>query len=60
MISIEANPIVVGRSDECDLVIDGRQICRRHCTIKPANGFYLMEDLGSIELVSSQIEAAKG
>ena len=39
--------IVVGRDDECDLVISGDRVSRKHCEIRLIGNLLLLEDLGS-------------
>lgn len=38
---------VLGRSSECDIVLDGRLISRQHACITRAGQVYTLEDLGS-------------
>ncbi|MGA8353238.1 MAG: FHA domain-containing protein, partial [Solirubrobacteraceae bacterium] len=38
---------VIGRSRECDIVLDDSGISRRHAQIMPAAGGWRIEDLGS-------------
>lgn len=39
--------VVVGRSRECDVVLDDSNVSRRHAEIRPTSGGWLVEDLGS-------------
>ena len=36
--------VVVGRDDGCDLVLSGMDVSRRHCSITPVQGGYLLRD----------------
>jgi len=42
-----ANRSVIGRSTECDVVLEVAAISRRHAVIVETNGQYVVEDLGS-------------
>jgi predicted component of type VI protein secretion system len=43
----ELEPIVVGRSPSCDVVLDSPEVSRNHCRIEALNGSVLVTDLGS-------------
>ncbi|MDD5368406.1 MAG: FHA domain-containing protein [Anaerolineaceae bacterium] len=44
---LKSERIVIGRSEECDLIVEGRLISRQHaCILKTGQG-YLLEDLNS-------------
>jgi len=43
----EMEPIVVGRSPACDVVLDSPEVSRSHCRIEALNGAVLVTDLGS-------------
>jgi DNA-binding response OmpR family regulator len=45
--TIEKDLIYIGRSEECDYVIDDRQVSRRHAVIKRTDKGYVIEDLDS-------------
>jgi hypothetical protein len=45
--TIERPDVVVGRDDECDIVIPERQISRRHIRLTVEEGKYFIEDLES-------------
>jgi DNA-binding response OmpR family regulator len=45
--SIEKDLIYIGRSEECDYVIDDRQVSRKHAVIKRTENGYTIEDLES-------------
>ena len=36
--------IVIGRDDTCDLVVDAKEVSRRHASISPVAGGYLLRD----------------
>jgi NHLM bacteriocin system ABC transporter ATP-binding protein len=38
---------VIGRADDCDFVVPDSQISRRHATLEPVPGGFLLRDLGS-------------
>jgi len=40
-------PIVIGRDENCDVVISDRQVSRYHARFTPSEGGVLLEDLGS-------------
>ena len=44
---LEAERIVLGRAEACDIVLAGQLISRRHACIKRADHSYFLEDLGS-------------
>jgi predicted component of type VI protein secretion system len=46
-IFVEHANFVIGRDEECDLVIADRQVSRRHARIRLEDSQYLLEDLGS-------------
>lgn len=39
--------VVIGRSPECDIVLDDPNVSRRHAEVKVVNGSYAVSDLGS-------------
>ncbi len=45
--TIEKDVIYIGRSEECDYVIDDRQVSRKHAVIKHTEKGYVIEDLES-------------
>lgn len=47
IVAVEASPFVLGRSPECDLVLDGPGSSRRHARILREGDRFLLEDLGS-------------
>jgi len=42
-----AEPIIIGRSETCDIVLQDRQVSRYHARISWQGGNYQLEDLGS-------------
>lgn len=44
---VDRPEIVIGRASECDVVIDDRQVSRRHARILKQGEHYVLEDLGS-------------
>jgi len=46
-VDLKSETTIIGRSDECDFVLSGREVSRRHCqVVRKANGF-VVEDLAS-------------
>jgi DNA-binding response OmpR family regulator len=46
-VPLEAERVVLGRAEECDIVLSGKLISRRHACIKRADHCYTLEDLDS-------------
>jgi DNA-binding response OmpR family regulator len=46
-VPLRAERLILGRAPECDIVIEGRLISRRHAAISRLGQGYLLEDLGS-------------
>lgn len=44
---LERTQITIGRSPDCDIVLDDRQVSRHHALIRWENGQYIVQDLGS-------------
>lgn len=44
---LDAAPLVIGRSPQCDLVIDDPSVSRRHAEVYQQNGQYYVRDLNS-------------
>ena len=44
---IEQEVVMIGRDEECDLVIPDRQVSRRHARVRLEEGRCFLEDLGS-------------
>jgi hypothetical protein len=44
---VDQPELVIGRADDCDLVIPERQVSRRHARIRLEGERYVLEDLGS-------------
>ncbi len=56
-----AGPFVIGRSRDCDLVLEDQNVSRRHAEITPENGTYVVADLGStngVELNGKRVTRA--
>jgi serine/threonine protein kinase len=47
VIAVSRSDAVVGRSPECDVILDGPEVSRRHCRISIVAGQVFLEDLGS-------------
>ncbi len=47
LLLIPAGGAVVGRSQTCDVVIDLPSVSRRHAWIRPVNGHWAVQDIGS-------------
>lgn len=46
-VPLQAEQVILGRAPECDVVIEGRLISRRHAAIRREGQGYILEDLGS-------------
>ena len=46
-VELSARAVVIGRSDDCDLVLQDEQTSRHHAQVSPAGAGYVVEDLGS-------------
>ena len=46
-IEVDSNGVLIGRSENCDLVLHDQTVSRRHARIFPSEGFCYVEDLGS-------------
>jgi hypothetical protein len=44
---IDRDPVVIGRGEDCDVVIPKRQISRQHARVERAGEGYVLRDLGS-------------
>lgn len=44
---VSGDPFVIGRSRDCDLVLDDPNVSRRHAELRRANGGWEVRDLGS-------------
>jgi hypothetical protein len=44
---IDQPEILIGRSDECDLIVSDRQVSRQHARIRQEDDVYILEDLNS-------------
>lgn len=45
--SIEKERVIIGRSEDCDIVLVERQVSRHHARIRRLDSQYVLEDLGS-------------
>ena len=46
-IKFDGGMLLVGRSPECDVIVDSRKISRRHCCIAQVNDYLVVRDLDS-------------
>jgi hypothetical protein len=46
-IRLEAAVLLVGRSSECDVVVDSKKVSRKHCCIAVVGEHLVVKDLGS-------------
>src|SRR5688572_16930910 len=46
-VPLEAERVVLGRAEECEIALPGQLISRRHACIKRTDHCYILEDLGS-------------
>ena len=44
---VETEKVVIGRGEDCDVVLTERQVSRRHAQIRRLDSQYVLEDLGS-------------
>jgi hypothetical protein len=44
---VDRPEIIIGRADDCDVVINDRQVSRRHARVRQDGDHYVLEDLGS-------------
>lgn len=44
---IHSDGLLIGRSDECDVVVEDKTVSRHHARIFPSEGFCYVKDLGS-------------
>jgi diguanylate cyclase (GGDEF)-like protein len=47
LIALDEDPLVLGRGDDCDVLIDGAGVSRRHCRFWRDDAGHYVEDLGS-------------
>jgi len=45
--AIEKDVVIIGRDEDCDVVLEGRQISRQHAEIRREGNRYLLRDLSS-------------
>jgi pSer/pThr/pTyr-binding forkhead associated (FHA) protein len=43
-IDLNGARVVIGRDDTCDVIVSGMDVSRRHCSIMPVQGGYLLRD----------------
>jgi FhaA, N-terminal domain/FHA domain len=58
---IDSGRLVLGRSSDCDLVIDDPNVSRRHAEVRREDGRYVVADLGStngVELNGRRVQTA--
>lgn len=56
---IQAQGLVLGRSDSCDVMIEGRRVSRRHAIIQAEDSNFFVEDVssgGGVEVNSKRVE----
>src|SRR5207248_72932 len=46
-VSIEGEPVTIGRQAECDVVLDDTNVSRRHAEVRRQGDGYVLVDLGS-------------
>ena len=46
-VEIEKDLIVVGRREDCDVLLDHKSVSKQHCVIVKNEGLLLIRDLGS-------------
>ncbi len=46
-VRVTAEPLVIGRSPNCDIQVDQESVSRNHCRIRFEDGEFLVRDLGS-------------
>jgi pSer/pThr/pTyr-binding forkhead associated (FHA) protein len=44
---VEKERVIIGRSEDCDVVLVERQVSRHHAQIRRADSQYILEDMGS-------------
>ena len=45
--TIDRSDMIIGREEDCDIVLPSRQISRNHARIRRSGGRHILEDLGS-------------
>ena len=51
-ISLEKPIVLLGRQDECDVILESRKVSRKHCCLVVINQTVLIRDLGSTNGIS--------
>lgn len=59
-VTVDADTFIIGRGDECDLVLNDRAISRQHCRILAEEEHFLLEDLDSKNGTWVNDEAVRG
>ena len=57
-----SNGAVLGRSRDCDVVLDDSNVSRRHAEVRPSGGSWIVRDLGStngVKVNGRHIEGAQ-
>jgi pSer/pThr/pTyr-binding forkhead associated (FHA) protein len=45
--TIDRDNMIIGRGEDCDIVLPSRQVSRNHARIRRSGGRHILEDLGS-------------
>jgi len=59
---LSGSRVVIGRSRECDAVLDDANVSRRHAEVRQENGGWVVADLGStngIKVNGRRVEQAR-
>lgn len=46
-LTLEPKDYLIGRASECDFILNGKEVSRKHARVKFKNGSYVIEDLAS-------------
>jgi hypothetical protein len=57
---VSGDPFVIGRSRECDLVLDDPNVSRRHAELRRENGGWAVHDLGSTNGIKLNGKRSRG
>ncbi len=44
---IDRDNMIIGRGEDCDIILPSRQVSRNHARVRRSGGRYILEDLGS-------------
>ncbi len=47
VVTLPNGPAIIGRSSDNDVVLDDKLASRKHCSLEPVNGGFILRDLGS-------------